>query len=183
MTAAISPSEEHRDRGVVPRNGVPQLVADYDPREDTLTRLQPVLVVLFLLALALVLRPDWEWWQRGLAVLVGAGLALAGLVVANVLRRRRPLARPERVGFAEAVVVVLTPAVASLVLGDDPARAGWIALGSAGVAVALYALTSLGRPGPAAQPGPAGVRGPRRRPSRWPSGRCRRCWPCCCSSR
>ena len=144
MTAAISPSEEHRIERWFLDNGVPQLVADYDPREDTLTRLQPVLVVLFLLALALVLRPDWEWWQRGLAVLVGAGLALAGLVVANVLRRRRPLARPERVGFAEAVVVVLTPAVASLVLGDDPARAGWIALGSAGVAVALYALTSLG---------------------------------------
>ena len=34
--------------------------------------------------------------------------------------------------------------MASLVLGDDPARAGWIALGSAGVAVALYALTSMG---------------------------------------
>jgi hypothetical protein len=61
-----------------------------------------------------------------------------------VLRRRRPFARPERVGFVEALVVVFTPAVASLVLGDDPARAGWIALGSAGVAVAAYALTSLG---------------------------------------
>jgi hypothetical protein len=114
---------------------VPQLVADYDPREDTLTRLQPVLVVLFLLALALVLRPDWEWWQRALAVLAGAGVALAGLVVANVLHGRRPLDRPGRVGFTEALVVVFTPAVASLILGDDPARAGWIALGSAGAAL------------------------------------------------
>ncbi|HSJ73421.1 MAG TPA: hypothetical protein VK904_03820 [Miltoncostaeaceae bacterium] len=50
-------------------------------------------------------------------------LAAAGLAAANVLRRRRPFARPERVGFAEALVVVLTPAVASLVLGEDPARA------------------------------------------------------------
>jgi hypothetical protein len=48
------------------------------------------------------------------------------------------------VRFAEAIVVVLTPAVASLVLGDDPARAGWIALGSVAVAVVLYALTSMG---------------------------------------
>jgi hypothetical protein len=126
------------------RNGLPQLAEDYDPREDTLTRLQPVLVLLFLLALALVLRPDWPWWQRALAVLVGAGLAVAGLVAANLLRGRRPLSRPRRVGFAEAAVVVLTPAAASLVLGDGAARAGWIALGSAGVAVVLYALTSLG---------------------------------------
>jgi hypothetical protein len=126
------------------RNGVPHLIADYDPRKDTLTRLLPVLVAVYLLALALVLRPDWDAWQRVLAVLVGAGLAAAGLAAANVLRGRRPLDRPERVGFAEAVVIVFTPAVASLVLGDDPARAGWIALGSAGVAVALYALTSLG---------------------------------------
>jgi hypothetical protein len=103
-----------------------------------------VLVALFLLALALVLRPDWEWWKRVLAVLAGAGVALAGLVAANLLQRRRPLARPERVGFTEASVVVLTPALASLILGDDPARAGWIALGSIGVAVVLYALTSMG---------------------------------------
>jgi hypothetical protein len=140
----MTPQEEDALEGWFLRNGVPQLVADYDPREDTLTRLQPVLVALFLLALALVLRPDWAWWQRALAVLAGVGLAGAGLVGANVLRGRRPLARPERVGFAEALVVVFTPAVASLILGDDPARAGWIALGSAGVAVALYALTSMG---------------------------------------
>jgi hypothetical protein len=140
----MPPQEEAAIEGWFLRNGVPHLVADYDPREDTLTRLQPLLVVLFLLALALVLRPDWEWWKRALAVLAGAGLALAGLVAANVLRGRRPFARPQRVGFVEALVVVFTPAVASLVLGDDPARAGWIALGSAGVAVALYALTSLG---------------------------------------
>jgi hypothetical protein len=51
-----------------------------------------VLVVLFLVALALVLRPDWQWWQRALAVLAGAGVALAGLVVANLLHGgdRRP---------------------------------------------------------------------------------------------
>ena len=144
MAAALAPDETRELDDWFLRNGVPHLAVDYDPREDTLTRLQPVLVALFLLALALILRPDWEWWKRALAVLAGAGLALAGLALANVLRGRRPFARPERVGFAEALVVVFTPAVASLVLGDDPARAGWIALGSAGVAVALYALTSMG---------------------------------------
>lgn len=144
MSAAISPAERSEIEGFFLRNGIPHLVADYDPRDDTLTRLQPALIVLYLLALAVVLRPDWEPWERVLAVLAGAALAVAGLAAANLLRGRPALSRPERVGFAEAVVVVLTPAVASLVLGDSPARAGWIALGSLGVAVVLYALTSMG---------------------------------------
>ncbi len=144
MSAAISPPERREIEDWFLRNGLPQLAADHDPRADTLARLQPVLVVLFLLVLALVLRPDWEWWKRVLAVLAGAALALAGLVAANLLHRRRPLARPVRVGFTEALVVVFTPALASLVLGDDPARAGWIALASIAVAVVLYALTSMG---------------------------------------
>jgi hypothetical protein len=77
-------------------------------------------------------------------VLAGAGLAAAGLAVANLLRRRPALARPERVGFAEALVVVLTPALASLLLGDDLDRVAWIAVGSLAVAAALYPLASLG---------------------------------------
>src|SRR5690606_31856712 len=122
-------------------------------------RLQPVLAVLFLLALGPVLRPDWPWWQRVPAVVAGAGLAAAGLVVANLLRRRPPLARPQRVGFAEALVVVLTPALASLLPGDDLDRVAWIAPGSLGVAALLYPLASLGVPRAPALPGPARLEG------------------------
>ncbi len=39
--------------------GVPHLARQFDPREDVLTRLRPALLVLFVLALALVLRPEW----------------------------------------------------------------------------------------------------------------------------
>ena len=141
--AGLRPDEAEEIEGWFLRNGLPQLVADYDPREDTLTRLQPVLVVLFVVALALVLRPDWDWWQRALAVLAGAGLAVAGLVLATCcaavavrapragrLRRgaRRRLhpgrrePRPRRRPGARRV---------------DRARLG-------GAAVALYALTSMG---------------------------------------
>ena len=126
------------------RSGLPHLAADYDPREDTLTRLRPALLVIFLAGLGVVLRPDWPAWARALAVLAGLGIAIAGLAAVNVLRRRPPLSRPERVGFVEAAVFVLAPAAAALALGEDPLRALWIALGSIGAAAVLYALTSLG---------------------------------------
>lgn len=126
------------------RNGLPHLGVDYDPREDTLTRLWPALVLILLVGLAIILRPDWVYWQRGLAVAAGAGIALGGLMLVNALRGRRGLSRPEDVGFLEAGVFILTPALASLVLGDDLDRTAAIAIGSVGVAALLYALTSLG---------------------------------------
>lgn len=126
------------------RSGLPHLQADYDPREDTLTRLRPYLVVLFVLSLALVLRPDWPWWARTLGVAAGLLIALAGLGVANVARGRPVRARPERVGFVETLVFVLAPAAADLVLGDELGRVLLIAAGSLAVAAVLYVLTALG---------------------------------------
>lgn len=126
------------------RSGLPHLAVDYDPREDTLTRLRPALLVLFLAGLGIALRPDWAWWARALAVLAGLGIALGGLVAVNLLRGRPATARPERVGFVEAMVFVLAPAVAELATGSVGLRALWIALISIGVALVLYALTSLG---------------------------------------
>ena len=46
------------------RNGLPHLTAGYDPREDTLTRLRPALVVLFVAGLVFVLRPDWPFKRQ-----------------------------------------------------------------------------------------------------------------------
>jgi len=125
------------------RSGLPHLSADYDPREDTLTRLRPAFAVLFAVGLAVVLRPDWPWWQRIPAVLVGLALAAAVLVGLNLLRRQPPLGG-ERTGFTEMFVLVLAPALASAVLGDDPGRVALVAAGSLVVASALYVLTSLG---------------------------------------
>lgn len=126
------------------RSGLPHLAVNYDPREDTLTRLRPALFVLFLVGLAVALRPDWAWWARGLALIAGLGIAAGGLVGVNLLRGRRPTARPERVGFTEAAVFVLAPAAAQVATGSVGLRALWIGLISVGIALALYVLTSLG---------------------------------------
>jgi hypothetical protein len=125
------------------RSGMPHLAADYDPREDTLTRLRPALAVLFAVGLAIVLRPDWPWWQRVPAVLVGLAVAAGVLVLVN-LARGRPAGGGGRVGFAEAIALVLAPALASAVLGDDARRVAFVAAGSLAVAGVFYALTSLG---------------------------------------
>lgn len=124
--------------------GVPHLARDFDPREDVLTRLRPALLVLFVLALALVLRPDWPPWGRALATAAALVGAFAGLGLLNRLRGRSWTAAPERVGFLEAGLFVAIPAAADLALGDGAARAGMVLAGSVAVAGLLYVLTSLG---------------------------------------
>jgi hypothetical protein len=143
VTAKLTPEQADLEEYFL-RSGLPHLAVDYDPREDTLTRLRPALLVLFLTGLGIALRPDWPWWARGLAVLAGLGIALGGLVALNVLRGRRATARPERVGFVEAAVFVLAPAAAEIATGSVGLRALWIALISIGAAAVLYVLTSLG---------------------------------------
>lgn len=140
----IAPGERDAIEDHFRRSGLPHLAADYDPREDTLTRLWPALIVMFVVGLAIALRPDWTWWQRGLAALAGAAVAIAALAAINLARRRPALARPAKVGFLETAVFVLTPAIASLASGDAPRRA--LAIGAVWVVIAalFYVLTSMG---------------------------------------
>lgn len=141
---AITAEEEQRIEEFFRDHGLPHLAADYDPREDTLNRLLPVMVLVMLAGMAIALRPDWPTWQRGLAVLAGLGIAGGGIVVINLLRRRPAFSRPARVGYLEAAVLILSPALAALVLGDGVVDALVIGVGSVVVAGVFYALTSLG---------------------------------------
>lgn len=141
---AMLPEERVAIEAHFRRAGLPHLAHGYDPREDTLTRMWPLLVLILLAGLALGLRPEWEWWERGLAVLAGGLLALGGLAALNLARGRKALWRPDDVSFAEAALFVLTPAVASAALGGDWPRTAAIAAVSAGVAAVAYVLTSGG---------------------------------------
>ena len=126
------------------RNGLPHLMDGYDPREDTLTRLRPALVVILVVGLAIGLRPDWPLGLRALAVGTGLVIAAAAIAIVNVARGRRWSARPERVGFTEATALVLVPPVAALVLGDGLRSALVIGGVSIATAAVLYVLASFG---------------------------------------
>ncbi len=125
-------------------NGLPHLSDGYDPREDTLTRLRPALVVLFVIGLIFVLRPDWPWWFRIPAVAAGIAVAAAAIGLVNVARSRPFFSAPERVGFIEATVLVLAVPAAALALGENLEDVAYVAVGAVGTAIALYALASFG---------------------------------------
>lgn len=144
QTRADGPAEMGDIEAFFLRNGLPHLSDGYDPREDTLTRLRPALVVLFIIGLIFVLRPDWPWWYRIPAVLAGIGLAAAAIGAVNLLRGRRFFSAPKRVGFIEALALVLAAPAASFALGEDPDQVLYLAIGALGVAIGLYALASFG---------------------------------------
>jgi hypothetical protein len=100
---------ERTERWFIER-GVPHFIADYSASRDVFTRTLPLLTGIFLLEMLGALNLEWEWWINVLAVLGGLGFLLAVWAVANVLRNRKPLTRPQQVGRTELAVFVLAPA-------------------------------------------------------------------------
>ncbi len=141
---ALQPPERRRLERYFLHHGLPHLAAGYDPRTDTLTRMRSPLVVLLLVGLAFVLRPDWPWTLRIPALLAGIGVAAGIFVLVNFLRHRPLLDRPQRVGFPEVAVLVLAPPVAAAALGEGGRFVLGLAIGTLGIALFLYALMSFG---------------------------------------
>ncbi len=102
--------------------GLPHFVERRDSAADIWARALPLLVPAYLLLGLNVLevngRDRWSLGQNlaaaGFAVLV----LVATWIIANLLRRRRPLARPGRIGAAELAVFVVAPAIPSVAFGQ-----------------------------------------------------------------
>jgi MFS family permease len=123
--------------------GMPHLQHDYDPREDTLTRLAPFLLVIFVLGLVASLTTVPLLRRLAIAAVLVA-LIVGAFVIINRLRGRRAFALPDRVGYIEAGVLLIAPAAASLVTDGDPLNAAYVLLATAVIAGVLYVLVSLG---------------------------------------
>jgi Ca2+/Na+ antiporter len=101
------------------RAGLPHLIVDYTAREDILTRTAPFLTLVFVSELFLALNLDFPWWGNLLAFLGALALVLAVVIVANRLRDRRPLQRPDDIGIAELAIFLLVPPMIPLIFGGQ----------------------------------------------------------------
>lgn len=124
------------------RRGVPHLIDDYAPTTDVWNRSIPLLVLAYVAGglHALDLR-DWSWQRNVLAAVAIAVVLVGGGVLTNVLRGRRPWSVPTVVGTPELALVVLGPAVPSLVFGQEIDALQTVVEGLVVVAV-VYVVTS-----------------------------------------
>jgi hypothetical protein len=125
--------------------GLPHFIADYRAASDIWTRALGALTILFV-AEVIGNAPNQEFplWLDGLAVVAALGLLLAAWTVANRVRGRRPLARPDDLGALELAFFVVVPALVPLVFGGQ-VRSGVITFGANVLVLgAIYLGTSYG---------------------------------------
>jgi hypothetical protein len=124
--------------------GVPHFIADYSASRDVLTRAVPLLTLILLFEVAGATKLDWPVWLNVVAAAGGLCLVLGVWAGANALRGRPLLARPGRVGLAEAAVFVIAPALLPLVFGAQERSALATAAGNAVLLGGIYLATSYG---------------------------------------
>jgi hypothetical protein len=124
------------------RRGLPHFVYRFQSSRDVWVAVVPVVLLLFVIEIA-VLAPNDEYPILGsIAAVVGGIAALLALwAVANRLRGRPWLARPDRIGPVEVLVFVFGPALIPLAFGGQ-----WrSAVITAGVNLAVLVLAYLQR--------------------------------------
>ncbi|HMG28364.1 MAG TPA: hypothetical protein VKH36_16300, partial [Acidimicrobiia bacterium] len=126
------------------KRGLPHFIDDYSPTRDVLTRAVPLLTLIFLVEVANAPKRDFPIWLDVVAVAVGFGILLGAWMVANRIRGRPPLARPESVGVFEVAVFVLAPPAIPLIFGGQWRSALATALGNLLLLVVIFLGTSYG---------------------------------------
>ena len=124
--------------------GIPHFIFRYSASRDVFTRAVPVLSLVFVAEVLGALNFDWPVWANVLAGLGGIAVLVGGLATSNVLRHRRPLARPESVGTPDLAVFVLVPPLLPLLFGGQVRSAVLTAAGNLLLVAAMYATTSYG---------------------------------------
>ena len=126
------------------RRGLPHFIDGYSAGTDIWTRSLPVLGIAYvaggLNALDLY---DWSVARNLAAAALVLFVLVAGLVGANVLRRRPAFSVPRKVGPAELGLFVLGPSLPALLLGQ-PGDALQSILTGLGVLLVIYIVTSYG---------------------------------------
>jgi hypothetical protein len=126
------------------KRGLPHFIADYSPTEDVLTRAVPLLTLIFLFEVANAPSREFPLWLSVVAVVAGFVILLGAWMLANRMRGRPLLARPERIGAFEVAVFVLVPPALPLVFGGQWRSALFTVIGNAGLLAVIYLGTSYG---------------------------------------
>lgn len=126
------------------RHGLPHFIHNYSASKDVFTRTLPVLTLVFLIEVLGALNLEWGWLANTGAVLLGLGILLAGWAIANRLRNRPALARPESVGGVEITVFVVVPAALPLLFGGQVLSALTTMAINLGLLALIYLVTSYG---------------------------------------
>ena len=116
MTGGADAAIERTEHWFV-RRGLPHLIAGYSSSRDVLTRAVPVLTLVFLVEVVNAPKRSFPIWLDTVAVVVGLGILVGAWMLANRLRQRPLLARPERIGLAEVAVFVLVPPILPALFG------------------------------------------------------------------
>ena len=128
------------------RRGIPHFIEGYAAGTDILTRVAPVLALVFVTEIILVSFGDrYTGFVQGLAVIGALGITLAAGALVNRVRGLKPLQLPHDVGPWELALFVLLPAIAALVFGTEPVlEASALFVGNLVFLGVAYITTSYG---------------------------------------
>jgi hypothetical protein len=128
------------------RRGIPHFIEGYAAGTDILTRVTPVLTLVFVTEVIVLSFGDrFAGVVQAFAVIGALALTIGAVALVNRLRGLRPLQRPHDVGPWELALFVLLPALAALVFGTDPVlEASILAIGNLVFLGLAYIITSYG---------------------------------------
>lgn len=126
------------------KRGIPHFIHDYRASHDIWTRALPALTLLFLVEAVNAPKKSFPIWLNAVAVIGAFAILLGAWALANVLRGRAALRRPDSLGPFEVAVFVLAPPLVPIVFGGQwRAAIATVAL-NAVLLLVIYFVTSYG---------------------------------------
>jgi hypothetical protein len=125
------------------RDGLPNLIVGLSAADDIFTRATPFLTVVFVIEIVNALDVN-AGWTRLLLALGGAAVMFAAIGVLNVLRGRRFLSIPKRVGIAELAAFVVVPAALSALFRSDVLFGLTVLVVNVGIVALTYVVVGFG---------------------------------------
>lgn len=126
------------------KRGIPHFIHDYRASQDIWTRTLPALTLLFLVEAVNAPKESYPIWLDAVAVVGAFAILLGAWALANVLRRRPALSRPDDLGPFEIAVFVVAPPLVPIVFGGQwRAAIATVAL-NAVLLLVIYFTTSYG---------------------------------------